>query len=101
MSRRLNSIRDLFDRQCEFHKVDYWSAFLLPLAKKIAAGERLTFHVSQRAKREDGQASEETQKSTTVIENTRRLSSRMTGSSLTARRPWSTESGDYGLRSQR
>jgi hypothetical protein len=54
MTRRLNSICDLFDRQCEFHKVDYWSAFLLPFAKKIAAGERLTFHVSQRAKREDG-----------------------------------------------
>ncbi|GEM_PF-476939 len=61
MIRRLNSVRDFFDRQCEFHKIDYWSAFLLPYAKKIAAGERLTFHVSQRAKRESGQASEEAQ----------------------------------------
>ncbi len=61
MIRRLNSIRDLFDRQCEFHKIDYWSAFLLPFAKKIAAGERLTFHVSKRARREAGQASEEAQ----------------------------------------
>lgn len=51
MERRLNAIRDLFDRQCDYHKIDYWSAFLLPFAKKIATGERLTLHVSDQAHR--------------------------------------------------
>ena len=61
MERRLDAVRDLFDRQSDYHKIDYWSAFLLPFAKKIATGERLTLHVSSQARHNNGQASEEAQ----------------------------------------
>lgn len=61
MERRLSALRDLFDRQCKHQKIDFWSAFILPFAKKVAAGERLTLHVSDYARSHNGQASEEAQ----------------------------------------
>jgi hypothetical protein len=61
MERRLSALRDLFDRQCNHHDIDFWSAFILPFAEKVAAGERLTLRVSGFARNNNGQASEEAQ----------------------------------------
>lgn len=61
MERRLDAIRDLFDRQCDYHRINYWSAWMLPFAKKIGKGHRLTLHVSDYARKNSGQASEEAQ----------------------------------------
>ncbi|APZ95724.1 hypothetical protein [Fuerstiella marisgermanici] len=61
MERRHDALRDLFDRQCECHNLDHWSAAILPYAEKIAKGDRLIFRVSEFAKDHVGQASEEAQ----------------------------------------
>lgn len=57
--RRLDAIRDLYERQCRHGEIDYWSASVLPWAKKLAAGERLVFSVTPYAQRNAGQAAEE------------------------------------------
>ncbi|MCR9209042.1 MAG: hypothetical protein NXI28_12485 [bacterium] len=61
MERRLDAVRDLFDRQCKHHNIDYWSAWLLPFAKKVGKGHKLTLHISDHARKNNGQASEEAQ----------------------------------------
>ena len=61
MERRLDAIRDLFDRQCQHHSIDGWSGWLTPYAKKIGKGQNLTLHVSNHARKNNGQASEEAQ----------------------------------------
>lgn len=61
MERRLADLRNLFERQCQYHEIDHWAGSVLPHAKKLAAGERLVLRVSDYARTIDGQASEEAQ----------------------------------------
>jgi hypothetical protein len=61
MERRLADLRNLFERQCQYHEIDHWAGSVLPHAKKLAAGERLVLRVSDYARNSDGQASEEAQ----------------------------------------
>lgn len=58
MERRLDAIRDLFDRQCQHHNIDHWSGWLIPYAKKIGKGQRLSHHVSNHARLNNGQGTE-------------------------------------------
>jgi hypothetical protein len=37
MERRLADVRNLFERQCQYHQTDHWSGPVLPFAKKLAA----------------------------------------------------------------
>ncbi len=39
MERRLADLRNLFERQCQYHEIEHWAGSVLPYAKKLAAGE--------------------------------------------------------------
>lgn len=58
-SRRITAIRDLFDRQCQHHGIDFWARYLIPWAVKLASGESLVYPVSSYARNNNGQAAEE------------------------------------------
>ncbi|WP_442508323.1 hypothetical protein SH528x_007292 [Novipirellula sp. SH528] len=62
MERRLADLRNLFERQCQYHEIDHWAGSVLSHAKKLAAGERLVLRVSDFARNNEGQASEEAQR---------------------------------------
>ena len=57
--RRVNALRELFERQCELDQIDSWAVWVLPWSKRIAAGGELRFEVSDDAKANVGQATEE------------------------------------------
>ena len=60
--RRLDAIRDLWDRQCNHPQVeiDYWRPEVLPYALALARGQTLhTLAISDHAKEHPGQAAEE------------------------------------------
>lgn len=61
MERRLADLRNLFERQCQYHEIEHWAGSVLPHAKKLAAGERLVLCVSDFARDCDRHASEEAQ----------------------------------------
>ena len=54
--RRLDTLKELFERQCEHEQIDFWAGWVLPYAKKVAAGEALTYPT---IKRNVGQALED------------------------------------------
>lgn len=57
--RRLNHIRDLYDRQCADHGIDFWAGWALPWAQRLAQGVPVRVYASDSAHKNDGQAAEE------------------------------------------
>ncbi len=57
--RRLDYIRDFFDRQCADEGIDYWAGWALPWAQRIASGPPIIVYGSTYAKTNAGQAAEE------------------------------------------
>ena len=66
--RRLDYIRDLYDRQCTELAIDYWAKWTLPWAIRPAAGPPIKVYPSEHAQSDSGQAAEE-------VSNVRRLQS--------------------------
>lgn len=56
--RRLDYIRDLWDRQCAEHGIDYWAGWVLPWACRLASGP-IRVYGSKHSKINSGQAAEE------------------------------------------
>jgi hypothetical protein len=57
--RRLNHIRDLYDRQCADDSIDYWAGWTLRWAQRLAQGVPVRVYASDHARINDGQAAEE------------------------------------------
>jgi hypothetical protein len=57
--RRLDYIRDLYDRQCTELGIDYWATWTLPWAMRLAAGPPIKVYPSEHAQSNSGQAAEE------------------------------------------
>jgi len=57
--RRLDYIRDLYDRQCTELGIDYWADWTLPWAIRLAAGPPIKVYPSEDAQTNSGQAAEE------------------------------------------
>ena len=57
--RRLNHIRDLYDRQCADDSIDYWIGWALRWAQRLAQGVPVRVYASEHARINDGQAAEE------------------------------------------
>jgi hypothetical protein len=57
--RRLDYIRDLYDRQCAEHRINHWAPSLIPWAMRLAAGPPILVSASDRTKTNAGQAAEE------------------------------------------
>jgi hypothetical protein len=57
--RRLNYIRDLYNHQCDEYKIDYWAAWALPWAMRMAQGVPVRVYASDYARSNAGQAAEE------------------------------------------
>ena len=57
--RRLNHIRDFYDRQCAEHGVDFWTGWALPWAHRLAQGVPVRVYSSDYARKNEGQAAEE------------------------------------------
>lgn len=57
--RRVDALKELFDRQSAYFETDKWTDWLLPYAEQIARGQQLTFNVSDYARQNVGQAAEE------------------------------------------
>ena len=56
--RRLDYIRDLWDRQCAEHGIDFWAGWVMPWANRLAAGP-VRVYGSKHSKINSGQAAEE------------------------------------------
>ena len=59
VSKRLEAIRDLYDRQCSELGIDFWANWTLPWAHKLAQGTPAKAHFTDYAKANPGQAAEE------------------------------------------
>ncbi len=57
--RRLDYIRDLFDRQCAELAIDFWANWTLPWAMRLASGPPLKVYATNQAKANVGQAAED------------------------------------------
>jgi len=57
--RRLDMLRLFFDRQCEERSIKFWAGCNLPWAHKVARGEPLLLEISDKARRNPGEASEQ------------------------------------------
>ncbi|MBB02247.1 MAG: hypothetical protein CMJ47_06345 [Planctomyces sp.] len=57
--RRRDALALLYDRQRQIHGLEKWANWVLPYASKLAKGEQIVFEVSDRARMDSGQASEE------------------------------------------
>jgi hypothetical protein len=57
--RRLDYIRDLYDRQCAELGIDYWMGWTLHWAMRLAAGPPIKVYPSEHAQANSGQAAEE------------------------------------------
>ena len=57
--KRLDAIRDLYDRQCAEHGIDFWANWALPWAHRLAKGTPAKAHFTDYAKANPGQAAEE------------------------------------------
>ena len=57
--RRLNHIRDFWDRQCAEHHIGYWAGWALPWARRMAQGVPVRVLGSTLAQTNQGQAAEE------------------------------------------
>jgi hypothetical protein len=57
--RRLDYVRDLYDRQCAEHGTDYWAEWTLLWAQRLASGPPIKVYASTTAKANTGQAAEE------------------------------------------
>ena len=57
--RRLNHIRDFYDRQCADHGIDFWASWALPWANRFAQGVPVRVYASDYARTNEGQAAEE------------------------------------------
>lgn len=57
--RRLNHIRDFYDRQCAEHGIDFWAGWALSWAQRLAQGVPVRVYSSDYARKNEGQAAEE------------------------------------------
>jgi hypothetical protein len=57
--RRLDYIRDLYDRQCVEHGIDHWAPCLVSWAMRLASGPPILVSASDYSKTNAGQAAEE------------------------------------------
>jgi len=53
MERRMNSLKEFFDAQCDALGIDFWANWTLPFAKQIERGERVTYKVRRPSKMDD------------------------------------------------
>lgn len=59
MQRRLQLLRDIFEKQCDHHAIDHWAGWLVPYAKMVASGEPVRYETSEFSKSDAGSASED------------------------------------------
>ncbi len=57
--KRLNAIRDLYDRQCRELGLDYWAGWVQSWAMKLSQGVPVVVHASSTVLANSGQAAEE------------------------------------------
>lgn len=57
--KRLDAIRDLYDRQCAEHGIDFWANWAHPWAHRLAKGTPARAHFTDFASANPGQAAEE------------------------------------------
>lgn len=57
--RRRDALKLLYEKQQAIHGMDRWANWVLPYAEQIANGQQIIFEVSDRARTDAGQASEE------------------------------------------
>jgi hypothetical protein len=57
--RRLDYLRDFYDRQCQEQHIDFWAGWAIPWAQRLAAGPPIQVYASESAKANNGQAAEE------------------------------------------
>ncbi|MEZ5943977.1 MAG: hypothetical protein R3C18_21480 [Planctomycetaceae bacterium] len=73
MERRRDALKDLFAKQCEELKIDKWANWILPYAKQVERGERLTFNVRQPSKTDDAYGHGFASEDATVLSRLRKL----------------------------
>ena len=53
MERRMNSLKEFFDAQCDAIGIDFWANWTLPFAKQIEKGQKLVYEVRPAALSDD------------------------------------------------
>ena len=73
MQRRRDALKELYDRQCESLGITTWANWLLPFAKQIERGEKLTYVVRQLSQNEDAVGRGFASEDATVVSRLRNL----------------------------
>lgn len=59
MRHRLNTLRDVFERQAQYYEIDYWAAWVVPYAKQYARTGEVRFSATEMARKVEGHAAED------------------------------------------
>ncbi|WP_146512018.1 hypothetical protein [Thalassoglobus neptunius] len=73
MERRRDALKTLFANQCEELGIDFWANWILPFAKQIERGERVTYKVRSPSKVDDACGQGFALEDATVLSRLRRL----------------------------